>query len=319
MFLRPLLVLSIGTLFACSEPTTVFPENTASQAVQTATVRIETERGRLDVRTNPQRIAVYDWAALDTLHQLGVPIGASTEKVMVDYLAPVFEKTQQVGTLFEPNYEKLSAYQPDLIITGGPGAVAYDELAKIAPTIDMTIDNQNIRDSAKARLDAFGQIFNKQSQANQLKTQIDQSFAKARQGAQGMGSAMVVSITGRKISAMSPQSRLASWIHQDIGMASADKNLKNSAHGQLVSFEYIRDNNPDWIFVLDRTSSLGEKGDAAIDVLNNPLVNQTTAWKKSQIIIMPNANYIVAGGVKQLLQASQQLTDAFEKAKQSNS
>ncbi|MGJ8727223.1 hypothetical protein ACSHXX_02465 [Neisseria meningitidis] len=36
--------------------------------------------------------------------------------------------------------------------------------------------------------------------------------------------------------------------------------------------------------------------------------------QRSQIIVMPAANYIVAGGSRQLIQAAEQLKAAFEKA-----
>lgn len=53
---------------------------------------------------------------------------------------------------------------------------------------------------------------------------------------------------------------------------------------------------------------------AAVEVLDNALVCGTNAWKRKQIIVMPAANYIVAGGARQLIQAAEQLKAAFEKA-----
>ena len=79
----------------------------------------------------------------------------------------------------------------------------------------------------------------------------------------------------------------------------------------FLSCTKIKEKNPDWIFVIDRTAALGEPGPAALTVLDNPLVHQTTAWRKGQIVLMPTANYIVAGGAQQLQQAAAQLRDAF--------
>ncbi len=310
--------LAILWLSACTDPASSQEANKAASTMSAqSNVSIQTAKGMVTLPKEPSNIAVFDWAALDTLTQLGVPVMASTDKVMVDYLAPVFSKSQVVGTLFEPNYEALSNLKPDLIITGGPGAVAYDELKNIAPTIDMTIDNEQIRQSAKERIQAFSVLFNQEAKGKQLIHEIDQSFDQTRILAKGIGNGMVLSITGQKISAFGPQSRLGSWIHLDLGIPAADNQLKNSAHGQLVSFEYIKEHNPDWIFVLDRTSSLGEKGDDALTVLDNPLTRQTTAWQKGHVIVMHNANYIVAGGAYQLKQASQQLATAFTHAKKS--
>lgn len=93
-----------------------------------------------------------------------------------------------------------------------------------------------------------------------------------------------------------------------------DESLRNEGHGQPVSFEYIKEKNPGWIFIIDRTAAIGQEGPAAVEVLDNALVCGTNAWKRKQIIVMPAANYIVAGGARQLIQAAEQLKAAFEKA-----
>lgn len=314
---RYLLSLLCATaLAACSPQSTPPADAAANEQAASQTVTIDTARGPATVAKNPERVAVFDWAALDTLNQMGVKVGATTEKVLVDYLTPVFQDTLRVGTLFEPDYETLHDYKPELIITGGPGATEYEQLAELAPTIDLTIDNHRIRESALERIDALATIFDKQDVATRLKAEINASFDQTRAAAKGKGTAMVVSITGHKVYAFGPESRMGSWIHKDLGMPIADAHIdEKSGHGMLVSFEYIRQQNPDWIFVLDRTAAIGEEGPPAKNVLDNPIVAKTSAWTKNQVIVMPSANYIVAGGVQQLLQASKQLKDAFDAAK----
>lgn len=272
---------------------------------------IETARGVVTVPELPKRIAVYDWAALDSLSSLGVPIGATTRPVEIDYLAPVFAQAKIVGTLFEPDYEALAAYAPDLIITGGPGATAYEQLAKLAPTIDMTIDNGAIRESGQKRIAAFAQLFGKQKEALKLKERIDKAFADAQMAVKGRGKALVLSITGPKVSVFGTDSRLSSWLHKDIGMPAADTQLVDAPHGQPVTMEYLAKVNPDWLVVLDRSAALGEPA-AAWATLDNPLIHETTAWRKQQIIIMPAANYIAAGGAQQLIDAAKQITQAMK-------
>ncbi len=84
---------------------------------------VPTARGDAVVPKNPERIAVYDWAALDTLTELGVNVGATTAPVRVDYLQPAFDKAVTVGTLFEPDYEALHRYNPQLDRRAGRGSV----------------------------------------------------------------------------------------------------------------------------------------------------------------------------------------------------
>ena len=97
----------------------------------------------------------------------------------------------------------------------------------------------HLKDSAKERIDALAQIFGKQAEADKLKAEINASFEAAK---------------------------------------AADSSIKEKGnHGQPVTFEYIKKPNPDWLFVLDRSAAIGEEGKAAKDVLDNPLVAETTA------------------------------------------
>ncbi len=151
-------------LAACSpEPAAEKTVSAASQATSATTLTVPTARGDAVVPKNPERIAVYDWAALDTLTELGVDVGATTAPVRVDYLQPAFDKAATVGTLFEPDYEALHRYNPQLVITGGPGAEAYEQLAKNATTIDLTVDNGNIRISGEKQMETLARIFGKEA------------------------------------------------------------------------------------------------------------------------------------------------------------
>ena len=99
-------------------------------------------------------------------------------------------------------------------------------------------------------------------------------------------------VNGGKLSAFGAQSRLGGWIHGDIGIKPVDASIKEGSHGQPVSFEYVKEKNPDWLFVLDRTAAIGEEGQAAKDVLDNPLIAETTAWKKGQVVYLLPETYL---------------------------
>ena len=122
-------------------------------------------------------------------------------------------------------------------------------------------------------------------------------------------------VNNGKLSAFGATSRLGGWIHKDIGVPAVDENIKEGSHGQPVSFEYIKEKNPDWLFVLDRSAAIGEEGQAAKDTLDNPLVAGTTAGQKGQIVYLPPETYLAAGGAQELLNASKLLTDSFNAAK----
>ena len=289
----------------------------AAAEVPAGSVKVQTAHGEAVVPQNPERVAVYDLGAVDTLSKLGVKIGASVDSQNLAYLDAPLKDAVKAGTLFEPNYEALNAYNPQLIVIGSRMAKdkVSDELAKLAPTIDMTAQTDNMKESAKVRIDAYGRIFGKQAEADALKVEIDKTFADAKAAAQGKGKGLVILVNAGKLSAFGPDSRLGGWIHRDIGVPAADEAIKEGSHGQPVSFEYIKEKNPDWLFVLDRSAAIGEEGQAAREVLNNPLVAQSTAWKKGQVVYLPPETYLAAGGAQELLNAGNLLKDAFSQAK----
>lgn len=289
----------------------------AAAEVPAGSVKVQTAHGEAVVPQNPERVAVYDLGAVDTLSKLGVKIGASVDSQNLAYLEAPLKDAVKAGTLFEPNYEALNAYNPQLIVIGSRMAKdkVSDELAKLAPTIDMTAQTDNMKESAKVRIDAYGRIFGKQAEADALKAEIDKTFADAKAAAQGKGKGLVILVNAGKLSAFGPDSRLGGWIHRDIGVPPADEAIKEGSHGQPVSFEYIKEKNPDWLFVLDRSAAIGEEGQAAREVLNNPLVAQSTAWKKGQVVYLPPETYLAAGGAQELLNAGNLLKDAFSQAK----
>ena len=286
----------------------------ANNDAAAGTVTVQTARGEASVPANPERVAVYDWGMLDTLTKLGVKVGATTDTVRLNYLDNVAKNATHVGTLFEPNYEALNAFKPQLIITGSRTAKAFDQLSQLAPTIEMTADTTNMRASTEERIDAFAKIFGKETEATALKKEIDDAFAAAKTAAEGKGTGLVVLVNGGKMSAFGPDSRFG-WIHRDVGVPPVDENIKEGSHGQPITFEYIKQRNPDWLFVLDRSSAIGEDGEAAQKVLDNPLVAGTTAWQKGQVVYLLPENYLAAGGAQQLLNATNQVREAFDAAK----
>lgn len=329
MFRRlPMLLCCLIALNACHNQESTQSNNNAASAISTANkstktheiqgekVTIKTNRGEVTVPLNPERIAVYDWGMLDTLNKLGVKIGASTDDTRLDYLQNTIQNSKKAGTLFEPNFEVLYEYKPQLIITGSRTAKAFDKLNELAPTIEMTAETQNMLTSAKERIDAMAKIFKKEAEAEKLKAEIDHAFTEAKTAAKNQGKGLVIQISGGKLSAYGQNSRLGGWIHRDIGLPAVDTQIQEGSHGQPISFEYIKDRNPDWLFVLDRDAAIGAKnGQAAKVVLNNPLIAETTAWKKGHVVYLLPSAYLAAGGAQQLIDSANQVSHAFKTAK----
>lgn len=276
---------------------------------------VATARGPVTIDGTPKTVAVYDVAAIDTLSRLGVRLAGLPDKLYVPELEPVKEGATPVGTLFEPDLEALSALDPDLIIVGSRSASKADVTAKVAPTIDMTIDGDDLFDQAKRRLAAYGELFGKQAEAKAVADELDARLVAAKAAVAGKGKALIVMSNGPKVSTYGPGSRFG-WVHAALDLPAAVNEIETATHGEAVSFEFIRQANPDWLLVLDRAAAVGSNEQAAKVTLDNELIAATTAWKKGQVVYLPAPDfYIAAGGVQSLERVLTTITEAFAAAK----
>ncbi|WQO50014.1 ABC transporter substrate-binding protein (plasmid) [Sinorhizobium medicae] len=219
-----------------------------------------------------------------------------------------------VGDIFEPDLESLSELAPDLIIVGGRTSARAEAAAKVAPTIDMTMDGDGLLQEARERLTAYGVLFGKEAEANAAAKALDAAVEKARAAAAGQGKALIIMTNGPKVTAYGPGSRFG-WVHSALDLPPAVPDVEAANHGEAISFEFIRAANPDWLLVLDRAAAIGSEDQGARTTLGNELVAETTAWKRGQVIYLPAGDlYIAAGGVQALHRVFTALSDAFAKA-----
>lgn len=273
------------------------------------TVTVETWAGPAEVPLRPETTFVYDMAALDTLDALGVEGVTSIANTYLDHLA---QYEGNAGTLFEPDFEAIHAEQPDLVILGGRSMEHAEMAARLAPTIDMTIWGEDVVAQGLARLATYGAIYDKADEAEALKAEVEAAVAATREAAEGRGRGLIVLTNGPKISAYGSGSRFG-WLHAASGLAEAAAGLEETVHGQAVSFEFIRDVNPDWLLVIDRVAAIGAEGSNARATLDNPLVRETAAWRAGQVIYLDAGPlYIAGGGVQSILGTLATLRDAFD-------
>lgn len=297
-------------------PTADHAENVANNdAVSTHTVTVDTARGDVDLAMNPSPLVVYDMTLLQDLAALDVAVDGAPSDLPLDNLhSETQPDPEEVGTLFEPDLEALNAMQPQAILVGSRMAEKYDELANIAPTLDMTIDTANIYESSKQRLHDLGALFGKSAEAAKLQNDIDSLITEAKAVTKDSGTGLVVMVNGNKMSVYGADSRYG-FIHNVVNVPIADDQIKDGRHGQPISFEYLQKTNPDWLFVVDRSAAIGEDSVGAKAVLDNPLVAQTTAWQKDQVVYLSPDSYLAFGGYYQWIQDLTTIKNAFASAK----
>lgn len=292
----------------------------APAATEGGEITISHAQGETTVKKNPSKVIVFDYSLLDTIDQLGagdsviaVPQGASTPKFLSKYLeAPV----QNAGTLFEPDYEKVNELKPELIIVAGRSAAVYPELAQIAPTIDLSINQKDFMNSFKSNVETIATIFGKEADAAEKLAAIDASIesVKAKASESGLNS-LILMTSGGKVNAFGPGSRFG-IIHDVLGVAAATNSDEISAatHGDAISYEFIQEKNPGILFVIDRDAATGEASETpAAVLLDNALVNSTDAAKNGKIVYLdPAIWYIANAGLGTVAESISEVASAFE-------
>ncbi|WP_353643220.1 siderophore ABC transporter substrate-binding protein [Mesorhizobium sp. WSM2239] len=279
--------------------------------VQAFATEIETAKGPVTVGKTPQTLAVFDIAAVDTLNSLGVKIAGLPENLYVPELAGLKDGSEIVGTIFEPDLEALSALAPDLIIVGGRSSPQLAATSRIAQSIDMTMDGDDLFAQAKQRLAAYGALVGRQAEAASLASELDALLVSTRASVKDKGKALILMTSGPKVTAYGKDSRFG-WVHSALQLPPAVEDIDAATHGEVISFEFLRDADPDWLIVLDRAAAIGSGEQNAMATLDNELVAATTAWKKKQIVYMPAADfYIAAGGVRSTKRVLETIRDAF--------
>ena len=288
-------------------------------ATEQKTLDIVHAQGTTTVPYQPQKVVVLSPAALDITDALGIKV-VGVPQTSAHY--PGYLQQYQnadyfnAGTLFEPNFEALNNAQPDLIIAGARAREAYNKLSDIAPTISPDLDPQHFVQSLHERTEQLGEIFGKQAQAKQLLADFDAQIADVRQLSTQAGSALMLMVNGGKISAYSPGSRFG-FIYDVLGFKPATTFATTGSHGNAVSAEFIMEANPDWLFVVDRDNAIGRQdGTSAQQVLDNPLVRRTNAWKKQHIIYLDSSALYISGGIQSysrfMNQVKQKLNQAHD-------
>lgn len=287
-----LLIVMIFTLIvtACDAK----PEEEVSNSKETVTIKHDLDE--TIVPKNPERVIVFDYGILDALDKMSIDIIGLPKKTIPTYLDKYKgDEYEDVGSLKEPNFEKIYELEPDLIIISGRQGSLYDEFKEIAPTIYLAIDGENYIGSFKKNMGILGEIFEKEdfieSELEKIEMAIEDLNEVANKSAEN---ALLVMVNDGNLSAYGEGSRFG-IMHKEFGLSPVDKNIEASTHGQKITFEYIVEKNPDYIFVIDRGVVVGGETSAE-QVLNNDLIKSTKAYENDRIIYLDSEIWYVASG-----------------------
>lgn len=283
----------------------------ATVAAQAA-VEVKTAHGNVQFKLPlSDNIVVYDVGALDSIHALGItPKGTSTP-VNVSYLQDVYKQATVVGSLFEPDLEKLNAFKPEAVIIGGRMAPKYNDMKPFVPVVDMSTPQGSVYSISRTKetMTEYGKLFAQEAKAAELNQALDTAFEQTKKLTQGKKALMVL-VNGQKVASYSVGSRFG-YLFDDLGFIPLDERKSEGRHGNPISFEFIKEKNPDWLIVMDRTTATNAKGDSAKVVLDNALLKDVTAFKNNQVIYLDSSAYLASGGYQQMMLELKLLRDAM--------
>lgn len=305
-----ILVLLVGGVFVFKG------NNSEAEEIQVeATKKIEHALGEVTIKGVPEKAVVLDYGALDALDALGIDIvGLPKDGALPEYLNKFSDdKYASVGSIKEPNLEAINELKPDVIFMAGRMEDYYDQLSEIAPTIYVDSDGANYIESFTKNMKIFGEIFDVEDKANKLIDNVNKEIDKVRNKIKTLdGKASLVMVNGRNISAFGAKSRFG-LLFNELGFPEVDENLEESTHGQEVSFEYLVEANPQYLFVVDRNSIVGNNEVTVEEVIENELVKKTDAYKNGHIVYLNSVNwYTVSGGYTSTINMIDEVLNAIK-------
>ncbi|OON75585.1 iron-siderophore ABC transporter substrate-binding protein [Streptomyces tsukubensis] len=175
-------------LTACSSSDDNSSSSSGSGGGGTFPAKVATKFGDVTVKEQPKRVVALGWGDAETALALGVrPVGQSDWLAFGgDGVGPwakgLYKKSpQKIGTL-EPEYEKIAALKPDLILdTKSSGdQKRYNTLSKIAPTIGVPKGGDQYKTSWEKQTRMVSSALGIADKGKSLISKTEKKFEKAK-------------------------------------------------------------------------------------------------------------------------------------------
>ena len=301
------------SLAACGAETIESTEN-KPETVTVQALNANKELTDMEVPYDPQRIAVLDMPALDIVDALGLGeriVGSA--KVTIEYLIDYNPDDSNgaimnLGTVKTADLEKVAACEPDIIFIGGRLSSIYAELEAIAPVVYLAVDyEKGIVESTRQNAKTIASIFG-------LEERVDAMFDGFQPRIDALNAVLkghdilLAMYNNNAMSIMDTKSQLnilaAELGGNNLGETVGD--AEKATHGEDASWETIIDLNPEYIFVLDRSTATGAADEGILgaqEVIENELIRELDCYREGKIIYLirhANVWYTSTGGVQAL-------------------
>lgn len=276
------------------------PATASAATAANGNIQLAGKLGTTEVPANVTRIAALDYTTIDTLMALdatdkiiGLPLASNVPASLDSFKNG---KYIDFGAVNNVNLETLASNQPELIISADRLEKQNDSFKQIAPTYQYHIDTANYWPSFTEQTLNIAKVVGKTAEAEQKLQTLETQVAEIAAKTQGK-TALIVLVNNDKLMAFGAGSRFG-LLHEKMGFTPVDPSIKVGTHGQSISYEFITEKNPDYLFVLDRAASVTGKTGGAEAAMNNDIIKQSKAYKDGKIVYLNTNNwYLMNGGL----------------------
>ena len=302
----------------------------ASESSKTETIRIPSLNGNremteVEVPYDPERIAVLDMPALDIIDALGLGeriVGSA--KVTIEYLTQYNPEDSEgsianLGTVKTADLEQVAISEPDVIFIGGRLSSSYDALSEIAPVVYLGVDyEKGVVESTKENVKTIASMFGKEAETDAMMEEVQTRIDALKPVIEDQ-KILLSMYNNNALSILDTESQL-SILAKELGGSSLGETIgeaEKATHGEDASWETIVSLDPDYLFVLDRSTATGEAGEGihgAREVIENDLIKELDVYKNGNIVyFIEHANvwYTSIGGIQALHTMLADLEEAF--------
>lgn len=284
-------------------------------------ITVETNNGPVEVPADAERVVALDNTSFATLKALGIEPVAVPKQLLPNN---GFEDWQDdeaiadVGTHREPDLEALNEAEPDLIVGGYRFSEYTEDLAKIAPVLDVTPEAETPGawlDGLRTQTETLGEVFGAEEQAADIVAEFDAAQTAAEDATDGESVFLANASGGKLDNGAGRIGRLLEGVDLVDVFASEDLNGESVHNDSGLAPETVAEADPDWMIVMDRDAAVSGPDDeftpaqSLVAALGN-VWGESTFFAEDQIIYL-DADFYKTEGIQAYTGAYEQISDAF--------
>lgn len=265
----------------------------------------------VELPKNSDKVAIYDLGVASTFKALGIeeniiglPKGDNNSSLSEVNKEFESDEYANLGGLKPDEFETLAELQPEVIMIHGrqSNTQTIDEMKAAAPDAEIVFvaaDNNNYFQDIMDMTTFLGEMYDVQDKADELVADMEAKVDEVNKTVTEVDKDMLfIQTNGGDLSFHGEGGRYG-FLYDDLGFASAGEQSEDvtDSHGNQVSFEFIAQNDPGIMLVMDRGAAISEGEATPVDVIKNDVTAGVDAIENDNIIqLNPQSWYLNSGG-----------------------